>query len=108
MSDRDALVELFLALKGDFWTRKDNWCSDLPNRKWFGVHVNSSGHVEIIDLGRNYLQGSIEFVPWATLTNLRQLSLYDNRIVGNIPREIGRISSLEELDLSWNLLEGSL
>ncbi|XP_022717347.1 probable LRR receptor-like serine/threonine-protein kinase At1g53440 isoform X1 [Durio zibethinus] len=63
-------------------------------------------HLEVIDLTRNYLNGSIpSSLSQLPLTNL---SLLGNRISGSIPREIGDISTLEDLVLEDNLLEGFL
>lgn len=107
MSDREALLELFRSTKGRFWTRKDNWVSDEPYRKWFGITISSSGHVATLDLKRNYLQDRIDsVVSWKRLTNLQTLCLMDNKISGTIPEAIGDLPALEELDLSWNIMEG--
>ncbi|XP_030460954.1 probable LRR receptor-like serine/threonine-protein kinase At1g53440 [Syzygium oleosum] len=58
-----------------------------------------------IDITRNYISGSLP----TTLTQipLTVLSALGNRISG-IPKEIGKISTLEELVLEDNLLEGAL
>ncbi|KAF8035272.1 hypothetical protein BT93_C1330 [Corymbia citriodora subsp. variegata] len=58
-----------------------------------------------IDITRNYINGSLP----ATLTQipLTILSALGNRISG-IPKEIGNISTLEELVLEDNMLEGAL
>ncbi|KAB2043831.1 hypothetical protein ES319_D01G046600v1 [Gossypium barbadense] len=63
-------------------------------------------HLEVIDLTRNYLNGSLP-------SNLSQLpltslSLLGNRLSGPIPREIGDIPTLEGLVLEDNLFSGSL
>ncbi|KAK8603156.1 hypothetical protein V6N13_085349 [Hibiscus sabdariffa] len=63
-------------------------------------------HLEVIDLTRNYLNGSIP----STLSqlSLTSLSLLGNRLSGPIPGEIGDISTLEGLVLEDNLFGGSL
>ncbi|XVF18539.1 hypothetical protein REPUB_Repub11eG0031000 [Reevesia pubescens] len=63
-------------------------------------------HLQVIDLTRNYLNGSIP----SSLSQLplTSLSLLGNRLSGPIPREIGDISTLEGLVLEDNLLGGSL
>ncbi|KAL4271707.1 hypothetical protein GQ457_13G004670 [Hibiscus cannabinus] len=63
-------------------------------------------HLEVIDLTRNYLNGSIP----SSLSQLplTSLSLLGNRLSGPIPGEIGDIPTLEGLVLEDNLLGGSL
>ncbi|KAL4309349.1 hypothetical protein GQ457_01G003570 [Hibiscus cannabinus] len=63
-------------------------------------------HLEVIDLTRNYLNGSIP----STLSklSLTSLSLLGNRLSGPIPGEIGDISTLEGLVLEDNLFGGPL
>ncbi|XVF04408.1 hypothetical protein REPUB_Repub05bG0079900 [Reevesia pubescens] len=63
-------------------------------------------HLEVLDLTRNYLNGTIP----SSLSRLPlvNLSLLGNRLSGPIPREIGDISTLEGLVLEDNLLGGSL
>ncbi|XP_021287456.1 probable LRR receptor-like serine/threonine-protein kinase At1g53430 [Herrania umbratica] len=63
-------------------------------------------HLEMIDLTRNYLNGSIP----SSLSRLplANVSLLGNRLSGSIPQEIGDISTLEGLVLEDNLLGGSL
>ncbi|KAJ0986280.1 hypothetical protein J5N97_004636 [Dioscorea zingiberensis] len=58
------------------------------------------------DLTRNYLNGTIP-VPWASLP-LTKLSLLGNRISGKIPKELGHITTLQELVLEDNMLEGTI
>jgi Leucine-rich repeat (LRR) protein len=109
MSDREFLVELFRTTKGKFWIRKDNWLSGENCRKWFGVSVNSSGHVHILNLRRNYLQERIDLiVSWRVLSNIQVLCLSENSIQGEIPSRLGDLHSLEELDLSWNEFVGTI
>ncbi|GMI90010.1 NEMATODE-INDUCED LRR-RLK 2 [Hibiscus trionum] len=63
-------------------------------------------HLQVIDLPRNYLNGSIpSSFSQLPLTNL---SLLANRLSGPIPPEIGEISTLQDLVLEDNLLGGSL
>ncbi|KAJ0986283.1 hypothetical protein J5N97_004639 [Dioscorea zingiberensis] len=62
--------------------------------------------LRVIDLTRNYLNGTIP-VPWASLP-LTKLSLLGNRISGKIPKELGHITTLQELVLEDNMLEGTI
>ncbi|KAK7342810.1 hypothetical protein VNO80_25766 [Phaseolus coccineus] len=64
-------------------------------------------HLKVLDLTRNYINGSLpkSFPPNATVI---KLLLLGNRLSGPIPTEIGDIANLEELVLDCNQLEGPL
>ncbi|KAE9617049.1 putative protein kinase RLK-Pelle-DLSV family [Lupinus albus] len=63
-------------------------------------------HLTVLDLTRNYLNGSIP--KSFAQTSLIVLSLLGNRLSGSIPSEIGDIANLEELNLEDNQLGGPL
>ncbi|KAG5570074.1 hypothetical protein H5410_059840 [Solanum commersonii] len=63
-------------------------------------------HLRELDLSRNYLNGSIPSRYGQLRVSI--LSLLGNRISGPIPKELGDIFTLEELNLENNLLEGPL
>ncbi|KAK4727383.1 hypothetical protein R3W88_032300 [Solanum pinnatisectum] len=63
-------------------------------------------HLRELDLSRNYLNGSIPSSYGQLRVSI--LSLLGNRISGPIPKELGDIFTLEELNLENNLLEGPL
>ena len=71
-TDREALVALYNATNGENGTSSDNWLSDLPLGEWRGVTTNGDGRVTELDL--------------------RNLGLS-----GEIPPELGNLSSLEML-----------
>ncbi|KAI9086073.1 hypothetical protein K1719_032150 [Acacia pycnantha] len=62
--------------------------------------------LQVLDLTRNYLNGSIP-KSFAKLS-LVVISLLANRFSGSIPNEIGNIPTLEELVLEDNHFEGTL
>ena len=82
-SDRDVLEAFYYATSGPTtWDETDNWLTDAPLDKWYGVDTDESGNVIRLDLSGNFL-------------------------VGRMPPELGDLVRLEELDLAWNrLLEG--
>lgn len=55
--NREILESFFQASGGITWNRADKWLTAEPLSKWHGVHANSNGAVEIIDLNDNQLAG---------------------------------------------------
>ena len=76
-----ALRALYEATGGDNWNRNENWLTDAPLDEWYGVDVTGTGRVVA-------------------------LSLSSNNLKGHLPPEIGRLSSLESLDLHRNWRPG--
>ncbi|KAJ1395045.1 hypothetical protein B484DRAFT_407693 [Ochromonadaceae sp. CCMP2298] len=86
--ERAVLVGLFESLGGRGWNDKTRWCSEEPVHRWKGVKLDhSTGRVNKIILAENRLE---------------------NRLQGVIPQEIGRLTSLIELDLRCNQIRGPL
>ena len=72
--DRDVLVALYNATGGPSWENDENWLSDLPLVRWYGVTADRAGRVT-------------------------GLWLSDNQLSGEIPPELGKLANLEWLDL---------
>ena len=72
--DRAALEALYHATDGPNWVDSKNWLTDAPLGEWHGVRTDGGGRVV-------------------------QLSLFDNGLVGEIPPELGDLSSLTRLRL---------
>ena len=94
--DRVALIALYNSAGGPSWTNNDNWLSDAPIGKWYGVTTDDTGRVIILDLMENQLSGEIpeELVG---LSNLELLTLSGNQLSGCIP---ARLRGVEGNDLS--------
>ncbi|XP_045801016.1 probable leucine-rich repeat receptor-like serine/threonine-protein kinase At3g14840 isoform X2 [Trifolium pratense] len=65
--------------------------------------LNRLRYLQIIDLSRNYLNGTIPN-EWGSMTNLLNI----NRLTGSIPTEIANISTLIQLDLTANQMSGNI
>ncbi|XP_045801004.1 probable leucine-rich repeat receptor-like serine/threonine-protein kinase At3g14840 isoform X2 [Trifolium pratense] len=64
-------------------------------------------YLQIIDLSRNYLNGTIP-KEWGSMANLLNITLPSNRLTGSIPVEIANISTLIQLDLTANQLSDNI
>ena len=84
-----------------------NWLSDRPIGEWHGVTTNSNGRVIELDLYDNRLTGEIP-PELGRLSNLTDLWLHDNQLTGEIPPELGRLSNLTLLRLHDNRLTGEI
>lgn len=98
-----ALVELFDALRGEHWRRRDGWKQPTHDPEtWFGVQV-LHGHVVALELPANELTGEDVSVP--TYGDMGMLTV-TVVVVGCIPPTIERLTHLRVLDLSKNKLQG--
>ena len=104
---RNALAALYESTSGNSWRNRDNWLTDAPLGRWYGVEVDNSGRVIGLDLSRNRLNGSIP-AELASLTALEYLRLSDNRLSGAIPPQLGALGALATLDLGTNRLSGAI
>ncbi|CAA7052517.1 unnamed protein product [Microthlaspi erraticum] len=59
------------------------------------------------DLCRNYLSGSIP-MKWASLPNLKSISVCGNRLSGDIPKGLGKFINLTLLGLEANQFSGTI
>ena len=106
-ADRAALVAFYNATEGASWTRNWNWLSDRPIGQWFGVTTNSDGRATELLFWSNQLRGPIP-AELGDLSNLELLHLSYNQLTGPIPAELGGLTNLELLFLSSNRLTGPI
>ena len=105
--ERNALVQLYNATGGPFWTQATNWLDEGSVGDWFGVAANDEGRVIDLDLGRNGLRGALP-PQVGDLTHLRRLILPYNSLTGPIPSELGDLADLELLDMRFSGLTGPI
>ena len=102
-SDRAALVALYNATGGPSWAINSGWLSDAPLDEWYGVRTDSTGRVTALQLDRNHLSGEVP-KDLGNLVKLKELDLSDNQLRGEIPAELTNLINLEALDLEGNRL----
>ena len=106
-TDMAVLVALYNATAGANWSNNQNWLSDTPVDEWYGVNTDAGGRVTELDLFRNGLRGEIP-TELGNLTSLRSLSLGGNELRGEIPSELGNLVRLQFLALDYNRLSGNI
>ena len=110
-TEREILEKFYYATNGPNWKRNDNWLSDKPLKEWFGIKVHEGSDekfiIKVLDLYNNKLEGVLP-KEIGKLTNLQWLYLYNNKLEGEIPKEIGKLNNLQRLSLSINKLEGEI
>ncbi len=131
LTDTDVLRMMYMATGGSNWTRNDNWLSDLPLDRWYGVTTWADGSVQGLDLRGRGLRGRIphEFSQLQRLArldlggnqlngpfpeaishlgNLRGLKMDNSGLTGRIPASVGQLTSLDTLWLANNGLVGPI
>ena len=106
-SDRAALVALYNATDGANWLNKDNWLSNSPMGEWHGVTTDSDGRVTQLLLYGNQLTGEMP-AELGSLSSLEGLYLDNNQLTGQMPAELGNLTNLTILRLYRNQLTGEM
>ena len=105
--DRAVLTTLYNATDGENWDAHRNWLSDEHVFQWHGIAVGSDGRVTGLYLSANSLNGEIPS-DLGNLTSLRVLYLSTNGLSGEIPSDLGNLTSLRALDLTLNDFQGEI
>jgi len=101
-TDSLALVALYNTTDGANWT--NTWNLSQPVNSWQGVLLNDDGRVSELNLNSNGLSGDIPS-EIGDLSSLINLYLSSNQLTGNIPATIENLSNLSHLQLNENQLE---
>ena len=83
-AEREALVALYEATGGSNWYNNRNWLSNAPLGDWYGVDTDTDGRVTSLNLRRNGLTGEIP-PELGDLTSLESVHLHDNDLSGCVP-----------------------
>src|SRR5450755_1157933 len=104
--DSLALVDIYNSTNGSNWTNNSGWLQG-PVTNWFGVTLTGT-RLGGLALGRNNLVGTIPFTI-GNLTSLTNLNLSFNRLTGGIPTALSNLqNSLIQLNLSNNQFSGTI
>jgi len=115
-SDSLSLVALYNSTNGANWT--NTWNLNSPLDSWFGVKLNETGCVILLDLdgvedfdsgvspGNNLVGTMPEKI--GELTNITYLNLDNNELSGSLPQSILNLVNLTNLELTKNQLSGEL
>lgn len=111
--DRAPLEALYHATNGPGWKSARGWLSNLPLAEWHGITTNDDGRVTHIYLSGNQLKSNqYELGDLAIprqigdLTELMQLDLSTNDLKGELPSELRQLKNLKELLVAENDLYG--
>lgn len=105
----EALLKIYDSTAGDSWLNKNKWKSMTENNPctWYGVTCTGA-NVTNLNLSSNNLSGSLPREVGA-LVSLTQLNLSgDNTLTGVLPPEIGNLTALSILNLSRTAPGGGL
>ena len=104
---RLVLHKFYRMMEGDDWERNTGWKTDAPLDRWFGVSTNGEGSIEVLFLPNNGLVGEIPREV-GSLSSLVGLTLAQNLVTGEIPPELGSLQNLQYLVLASNQLAGEI
>lgn len=112
---RYALAAFYFSTVGDDWTTNGGWLTDPDECAWTGVECSADGGgregpaffgvVTDVVLVKNNLQGELPSEIGA-LSSLETLDVFDNAIGGTVPAAVGSLPAFRLLDVEQNALTG--
>ena len=104
-TDKEALLALFEATRGDTWDSSGTWAGLAPIGEWQGVMVDDAGRV----VGLNLFGLTGELPPeLGNLSSLQSLSLSGIQLAGELPPELGSLVALQALAINESQVSGGL
>jgi Leucine-rich repeat (LRR) protein len=104
-NEKSSLVLLHSHTRGHTWTHKWNLSTDPCLGEWYGINCNEDGNVIRIHLYNNNLLGPIPKL-FGRFKKLEYLHLGSNRLTGHIPESLASLTNLRFLNLANNMLVG--
>ncbi|CAN0328759.1 unnamed protein product [Ascophyllum nodosum] len=103
-----AFIDIFGSLAGEQWSDRGGWLTPGTDvKRWHGITVEAGKPVSL-NLINNELQGKLPSTI-SNLVTLKELNFaYNFGIVGELPREMGSMSSLTVLHLYSASIQGSI
>ncbi|XP_009774605.1 receptor kinase-like protein Xa21 [Nicotiana sylvestris] len=107
-TDQDALLTFQNLVTSPSHSLAKNWTKNTSFCSWFGVTCNTKRQrVVSLALPNLQLQGTIS-PSLANLSSLRELNLVNNNIQGNIPTSLFQHQRIQNISLAFNKLSGEI
>ncbi len=105
--DTIGLMALYNSTAGPDWTENTDWGSTVAIGDWFQVNTNTDGRVSYLGVWNNNLVGTLPR-ELGNLDQLVDLYLDRNQLSGPIPSSLGNLAQLQYLNLWGNQLSGPI
>lgn len=106
-SDGLALLDFKKGLTGNLSAVQDWNASDTSPCNWTNIVCTKQGYVSMIKLEGQSLSGKLS-ASLGKLQSLQELQLSQNSLYGSIPRELGNCTALTLLHLASNFFTGTI
>jgi hypothetical protein len=106
VSECEALIALYNSTNGPKWKNNKGWLQKNTPCRWHGVHCRS-GNVQELSQGSNLLSGEIPS-ELGQLSSLVRLHLSNNRLSGTIPATLGNLLDIKTIWMGGNQLSGEI
>jgi hypothetical protein len=98
---RYALATLYYSTGGEQWTVSDDWLSETTECDWFSSSslsriCDDDGNIVELNLANNNLRGKVPPELGVLANRLLALTLSKNKLTGDIPSSLSRITSLSK------------
>lgn len=106
-NEKSSLLLLHSQTRGTTWKNKWDLTTDPCRDEWYGIRCNEDGNVIRIHLYNNQLLGPIPKY-FGRFPKLEYLHLGSNRLTGTIPESMSALTSLSFLNLADNAIFGNV